>query len=211
MKYQILFSLLLIVASASYAQQELPWQDTRKQREVFRKTPPVYRSEIATFALGGLSESVGKDPLTKVGYTRLTPNVMEFEGEGVQAAIHLAPFDSSKHRIDLDMDEKHVIRIDKKPYYGGYGFVPINKISSISMIIQGDTAEIPPSAYNDLYNINFTYNHKGVEKTTNAVYISPDKRRVYLYVYSQEKRGPYEVTFVFEDRKFVRRVLDYDL
>lgn len=206
-----LFFVTTLSALPSFAQQELPWQDTRRQREIFRKTPPVYRADVATFAIGGLSESVGKAPLQKVDYTTLTNEVMVFEGDGIKATVELAPFDSAKHRIDYDMDEKHIIRIDKKPYYGGYGFMPENRIEKITMIIRGDTVAIPETAYNDLFNLEFTYTNRGEEKTRNGVFLSNDKNRVYLYLYSQEKRGPYEVTFIFDDRKFVRRVLDYDL
>lgn len=211
-----IFSVGLVIALVfpaleSAAQSELPYQDTRKKREVFKKVPPEYKNEISTFALAGISESVNKTPLNKVGYTHLSKDSMVFEGEGVKASVTLAPFDKSAHRLDYDMDEKHLIKIDKRPYYGNYGFVPLTEIKNITMVINGDSVNIPPAAYNDLYNLKFTYNNGGQQKTTNAVYVSDDKRRVYLYLFSKDDKGSYEVTLVFNDRQFVRRVLDYDL
>lgn len=206
------FLAFLIVSSVELmAQFELPYQDTRRKRETFRKTPPEFRLEVSTFALAGISESVGQPPLHKIGYTKLSKDSMVFEGDGIQAAVVLAPFDETKHRLDYDLDEKHLIRIDKRPYYGDYGFVPKTEISNISMIINGDSVEIPKTAYFDLYNLHFTYNNKGYQKTTSAVYVSDDKRRVYLYLFSKGDKGSYEVTFIFKDRQFIRRVLDYDL
>ena len=54
---------------------------------------------------------------------------MNFEGDDVKASVKLSPFDAAKHK--LDYDEKYLIRIDKKTYYGNYGNVPKTFISKI--------------------------------------------------------------------------------
>jgi hypothetical protein len=77
------------------------------------------------------------------------------------------------------------------------------------MIINNDTVFIPPAAYSDLYNLNLTYLDKGVERTTDAVYKSKDGNTIYLYLFSKDKTGSYEVTWIFQNRKYLRRVLDY--
>ena len=79
------------------------------------------------------------------------------------------------------------------------------------MIIDNDTVLIPPIAYSDLFNLNFTYSDKGVERTTDAIYISKDRHNVYLYLFSRDNTGSYEVTWIIQDKKYLRRVLDYDL
>jgi hypothetical protein len=79
------------------------------------------------------------------------------------------------------------------------------------LIIRGDTIAIPETAYKDLFNLNFTYLDKGVERTTDAVYISTTGQRVYIYLFSRDRKGSYEVTWIIQDRRYLRRILDYDL
>ncbi|MDQ2718316.1 MAG: hypothetical protein M3Z26_00950 [Bacteroidota bacterium] len=165
------------------------------------------RAEVATFTLAGISESVGTVPLPKISYKSFGSDSMTFEEDGIKAKIKIAPFNASKHK--LIYDEKYLVRIDKKAYYGDYGKIPKTYISDITMLIGRDTVFIPPAAYSDLFNLNLTYNDKGVKRTTNAIFKSTDKRRIYLYLFCKDNTGSYEVTFIFQDRRYLRRVLDY--
>ncbi len=188
------------------AQDDLP--DARRKTESFaRFHTPDMRAELATFTLSGISESVGSTPLKKITYTSLGNDSIVFEGNGIKAEVKTAPFDPSKHK--LSFDEKYLVRIDRKAYYGNYLKTPKTEISEVSMIIDKDTVYIPVTAYNDLFNLNFTYLDKGVERTTDAVYISNDRQRVYLYLFCKDNTGSYEVTWIFQNRKYLRRVLDY--
>lgn len=190
------------------AQSNYDFQDTRRKNESFNKLQPRnVRADVATFALSGISESVNVDTLHKISYKSFGNDFMNLEGDGIKASVKLAPFDKTKHK--LDYDEKYLIRIDRKTYYGNYGNVPFTYISNVSMIIDGDTVVIPKTAYFDLYNLNLTYNDKGVKRTTNAVYKSKDGHHIYLYLFSRDNSGSYEVTWIFQDKKYLRRVLDY--
>lgn len=188
------------------AQDDLP--DARRKTESFaRFHTPDMRAELATFTLSGISESVGLTPLKKITYTSLGNDSIVFEGDGVKAKVKIAPFDPAKHK--LSFDEKYLVRIDRKPYYGNYLKTPKTRISEVTMIIDRDTVSIPAAAYDDLFNLNLTYLDKGVERTTDAVYISKDRQRVYLYLFCKDNTGSYEVTWIFQNRKYLRRVLDY--
>lgn len=77
------------------------------------------------------------------------------------------------------------------------------------MVIDKDTVAIPPSAYFDLYNPIFAFYDKGVQKSQDKVYLSNDGRRVYVYLLKQEAGGSYEVTWVIQDKKYIRRVVDF--
>ena len=88
-------------------------------------------------------------------------------------------------------------------------YAEFNGRNSISMIINRDTVAIPAIAYTDLCNLEFTYTDKGVERTTDAVYKSKDGHRVYLYLFCKDNTGSYEVTWIIQDKKYMRRVLDY--
>lgn len=188
--------------------------DTRSKRESFAKLPQkdILRSEIASFAIAGIQESVGKLPLDKIAFTAQSNGTMQFAGGGISALITTGPFEAGKHKLTYE-DEKWLIRIDKKPYYGSNPNLPKTQINQLEFIIGKDTVQIPVTAYNDLYNLNLTYkDKKGNDRSLNAVYFSKDKRTIYFYIASKDdKAGSYEVTWIIQDKKYLRRVLDYDI
>lgn len=209
-KQLMFFASAMFFASQVFAQSDdIP--DSRRKTESFERfrTKDI-RAELATFTLTGIGEGAPTTPLEKVPYTSLGKDSIVFEGNGIKAEVKIAPFDPAKHK--LNYDEKYLVRIDRRPYYGGdFGKVPKTEISNVMLIIRGDTIAIPPAAYKDLFNLNFTYQDKGVERTTDAVYISTTGQRVYIYLFSRNPRGSYEVTWIIQDRRYLRRILDYDL
>lgn len=202
------FLFLFSFSSVFCIAQSDDMPDVRKKTESFERfRVPEIRADLATFTLSGISESIGKLPLAKISYTALSSDSIAFEGNGIKAKVKLAPFDAGKHK--LSYDEKFLVRIDRKPYYGNYGKVPKTQISEVTVIVGKDTVAIPPTAYADLFNMNFTYNEKGVERTTDAVYLSKDGHRIYLYLFCKDNTGSYEVTWIIQDKTYLRRVLDY--
>jgi len=59
--------------------------------------------------------------------------------------------------------------------------------------------------------MRFTYSDQETERTRDAVYKSKDGRKIYLYLFSKDDTGSYEVTWIIQDKKYLRRVLDYGL
>jgi hypothetical protein len=208
MKTSILFISILFPISA-FAQSNLDFQDTRRRNESFSKVrEPEIRSDLTGFTLSGIPESVGKEEFTKIPITSFSADSMVFEGNGIKALLKTTPFDKSQHK--LTYDEKYLVRIDKKTYYGGYGRVPFKVVSQVLLLVDGDTVAIPAVAFADLYNMNFTYNDKGVQRSRNGVYRSKDGHRIYIYALSRDNTGSYEVTWVIQNKNYFRRVLDYD-
>jgi hypothetical protein len=209
MRVFLLATLLLPILTLAQPDSDMP--DTRNKRESFLKFGlKDLRADLAVFTIAGIDESVGKLPLDKVSHTRYTETSMHFEGMGVKASISTAPFDPAKHK--LDYDEQYLVKIDRKTYYGGYGKVPKTQIASVNFIINTDTVVIPPTAYFDLYNLNLMYkDKKGADRTMNAIYFSKDKRTIYFYVFCKDATGSYEVTWIIQDKKYLRRVLDYGI
>ncbi len=205
-----LFALIGILYSITcIGQRELDYQDTRRKTESFAKFPKgEIRGDLAAFTLSGIGESVGKEEYKKIPFTSFSSDYMTFEGDGIKATITTLPFDPLKHKFSYD--EKYLTKIDRKTYYGNYGNMPVRYIGSIIMTIDNDTVDIPALAYSDLYNLNFTYNDKGVQRSRNGMYRSKDGHRVYLYIFSKDNTGSYEVTWIIQDKKYFRRVLDYD-
>ncbi|MEO8821001.1 MAG: hypothetical protein ABI267_00445 [Ginsengibacter sp.] len=206
-KQFLLFSIIIFFAVQSFAQDNDMPDDRRKTESFERFHTKDIRADLATFTLSGIGEGVGALPLEKVTYTSLGRDSIVFEGKGIKAEVKTAPFDPTKHK--LSYDDKYLVRIDRKPYYGNYSKVPKTEISAVSLIIRGDTVAIPAAAYSDLFNLNFTYMDKGVERTTDAVYLSKMGERVYIYLFCKDGTGSYEVTWIIQDRRYLRRVLDY--
>ncbi len=78
---------------------------------------------------------------------------MTWSNGDIQVTIKTGVFDPSKHKIMLE--EKHVVKIDGKPYYGNYGEMPRTTIESITVMVGKDTVAIPPTAFFDLYEPAF--------------------------------------------------------
>ncbi len=201
-------SLCVLYCLPCIAQRFYDYQDTRKKNESFGKLPKTeIRADLATFTLSGIDESVGKEELKKIPFTKFGSDYMNFEGDDSKAIIHLSSFDAGKHK--LDYDEKYLIRIDRKTYYGDYGNIPRTFINKIIVTIGSDSVIIPSAAYADLYNLNLTYTDKGALRSRNGIYNSKDGHRIYLYLFCKDATGSYEVTWVIQDKKYLRRVLDY--
>jgi hypothetical protein len=201
-------SLFLLYCLSGNAQRFYEYQDTRKKNESFAKLPKTeIRADLATFTLSGIDEAVGKEELKKIPFTTFGPDYMNFEGDDVKALIKLSPFEAGKHK--LDYDEKYLIRIDRKTYYGSYGNLPKTYVSKIIVTVGNDSVVIPPAAWFDLYNLNLTYTDKGALRSRNGIYKSKDGHRIYLYLFCKDTTGSYEVTWVIQDKKYLRRVLDY--
>lgn len=186
--------------------------DIRNKRENFVKYPkgPI-RDDLATFTLGGVDERIGKSPLTRLPATDYTINSITWEGENIKVVITSNHFQASKHNLQYYY-EKHLVKIDKKPYYGNYGKLPSHGIASVLVIVDKDTIPIPETAYNDLFQPEFTYrDESGTIRTRNGVFLSADKKGIYIYMLNNEAVGHYEVTWIIRDKKYVGRVVDSGL
>lgn len=205
-KYLISCAVALFVSFTIKA-QDLDYSDFRKKGEGFsRMMEKDLKPEIATFAMAGIEESINKKPLPKLPLKDVGNNYVRFEGDGMQVYIKTGAFLPTKHKIIKQED--HVVKIDGKPFYGCYGTMPKTTIDSVGVIIGTDTVAIPSAAYKDIFNPSFSFSNEGSQKTRNGVFLSPDKRRIYIYMLSLGDGGT-EYTWIIQDKKYLRRVLDY--
>ncbi len=201
--------LLVLTSIRVWAQDDFP--DYRSKRENFTKMQEKdVRGEMAAFAMAGIDESTGKPPLKKVPMSDYGNNYMTFEGNDLHVKVTVAPFIAANHKLKY-FDEKHLVRIDNKPFYGSFGVVPKSGIKSVAVMIGKDSVQIPEAAYNDIYNPSFSYQDAGSTKTLNTLYMSNDNRTIYIYMLSKDTSGSYEVTWVIRDKKYLRRVVDFNL
>ena len=211
-----LVGLLAISSTVCFAQEDdLP--DYRNTRESFTKVREKdIRSDLSTFTFQGVDESVGKDPLPSLTPQRFNGSVMKFTGSDatgnpITVTIETGTFDPKKHKL-MYYEEKYLLRIDNKPFYGNYRSLPKTTITAVTVIAGKDTIKVPPAAFADLYNPSFVYKDaKGVEKTLCGVYLSTDKRKIYVYMINRAVPDMYEVTWVIQDKAYLKRALDYNL
>ena len=202
--------LLVLCCFVSLAQDDNP--DGRSKKDNFTKMREKdLRNDISSFAMAGIDESVGKLPLKSIPMVDYSNNFMKFEGNNVSVTVKATQFVPAKHKLAY-YEETFLVKIDGKPYFGNYGKVPKTVIESVTVLVGKDSVTIPPIAFFDLYNPSFIYKDvSGTERTLNSVYFSPDKRTMYIYMLNKEEKGSYEVTWVIQDKKYLRRVVDFDL
>lgn len=202
--------ILLSMSIAMFAQDdEIPTY--RSKRENFLKmTEKDLRADLATFTLGGLDEAAGKDPIPYIPVVSFSSDSVLLQKDNMRVIIKAGTFDKTKHKILL-YDEKYVTKIDNKPFYGIIGKMPVTTIQSVQLIIGRDTVVIPPAAYADLYNPAFCKAGSNAKtKCNTGAYISKDGHRIYIYMLNGDGKEGYEVTWVIQDKLYLRRVVDWD-
>jgi hypothetical protein len=203
-----LLILFFVGLGASAFSQDFP--DYRTKKESFlRIQEKDIRADVAAFSIGGMDESIGKGTLAGIPATNYGTDFITFSGSNIHVTITAGSFDAAKHKLQY-YNKEHLVRIDGKPYYGRYGEMPQTTIANVVVLIDKDSVVIPPAAYADLYEPDFTYRDAtGTVKSYNKVFVSPDKKKVYIYMLNRDALGSYEVTWVIQDKKYLRRVVDF--
>jgi hypothetical protein len=205
---EILFCLLSALIVTTVRSQDLDFPDYRSKKDNFSKiNDKDIRSDLASFALAGVDESIGKATLNSLPVKEVGSNYMIFEGINMQVTIRTGVFFPSRHKMMFV--DKHLLRIDNHPYYGGtYGMAPQTTVESITVVVGKDTVPIPATAYNDLFDPQFSFNQGGETRSRNGVYLSNDKHTFYIYMLNVNSGGS-EFTWVIRDKQYLRRVVDF--
>ena len=204
----LLSYLLFTLVTSTVTAQDLDFPDYRSKKDNFAKiSDKDIRSDLAGFVLAGVDESIGKAPLNSLPVKEVTSNSMTFDDGNIQVTIRTGVFFPSKHKMMYQ--DKHLLRIDNHPYYGGtYGMAPQTTIESITVVVGKDTVAIPPTAYNDLFDPQFSFNQEGATRSRNGVFPSKDKHTFYIYMLNINSGGS-EFTWVIRDKQYLRRVVDF--
>ena len=195
--------------------QDLDFPDFRSKKDNFSKIQDkAIRAEVASFAMAAVDESIGKAPLKTIPITNYGSDFMKFEGddqggEHIQVTITTGTFNPSKHKLMIV--DKHLLRIDNHPYYGGkIGDMPKKTIETITVLVDKDTVPIPRTAFSDLYDPKFSFSESGSTRTRNALYLSSDKFTHTFYIYMLDiENGGNEFTWVIRDKQYLRRIVDF--
>ncbi len=204
--------LSLLISTVLFA-QDADFPDYRSKRENFSKMQEKdVRADLAAFTLSGIDESIGKVPLKTVPVAALTNNSISFKGDGIEIHLEAGPFVQGKRKMayytNTENNNKYLVRIDGRPFYGNYGQLPNTEIRQFAVVINGDSVVIPPAAYSDIFNPTFS-RKEDRSKTRNNVFLSNDGKKIYVYLINEEPGNRYEVTWVFQGKTYLRRVVDY--
>lgn len=210
---KILFSIIFLFVAASTFAQDDDIPTYHSKRENFAKVMDQnIRADLATFTLAGLDEATGKELLDYVPIVDYNDDSVVLSKDNIQVKILTKKFEPAKHKI-LYYDDKYVTKIDNRPYYGIVGQMPKKYIASVTVIIGRDTINLPPTAYNDLYEPIFCVRGMANAKTrcNTGVFLSKDGHRLYVYMLnSPDGKSGYEVTWMLQDKQYNRRILDFD-
>lgn len=105
-----------------------------------------------------------------------------------------------KKKIDSIVNKNF---IDSVQAYGINGDIPKEEFSAFIILRNNSKIKIPRSAYSDLYNIRVCENNKAPE-----AYISKDNKYLYIYMHGGEGNHAYAVKFVFDNTKYLTRILN---
>ncbi|MBS1744582.1 MAG: hypothetical protein JST21_00285 [Bacteroidetes bacterium] len=193
-----------------YAQyDDLP--DYRSKKDNFLKMQEKdIRADVSQFTFGGIAESLTKHRLDAIPLIGAKDDTLVFSNDTTTFQITTGSFDPTQHKITW-YDDKYAVKIDNHAFFGTQYTVPKHTITSVIAIIDADTVVVPLSAFADLYEPKFYFTDaNGNKKTYCNVYRSADKRKYYIYMLNGEGNGRYEVTWVIEDKHYLRRVVDWD-
>jgi hypothetical protein len=192
------------------AQSTLDFPDYRPKRENFSKVnDPAIHHDLIFFTLAGLDLRVGQPQAPSLPITGSGSDFIAFSQDQLRVTIRSTPFVAGKRKMNYI--DKHLVRMDNKPYFGNYGVEPDLAIQSVTLIDGKDTVQIPAAAFSDLYQPLFMYSDAGTSRSHDGVYLSADKNTIYIYMLNKEVSGYYEVTWVIRDHKYLRRVVDTDI
>ena len=206
-------TLLLLALATSVtldtarAQSTLDFPDYRPKRDNLAKVAdPAIKHDLIFFTLAGLDQRVGQPQAASLPITASGGDYITFGQGQLTVTIKSTSFVQGKRKMNYI--DKHLVRIDNKPYFGNYGLVPTEAIFSVTLIDGKDTVQVPATAFSDLYEPEFTYTDGGVVKSHDGVYLSADKQTIYIYMLNKEVNGYYEVTWVIRNHKYLSRVVD---
>ncbi|MBS1660737.1 MAG: hypothetical protein JST68_06765 [Bacteroidetes bacterium] len=208
LKFRLALIGLLTLSTLSSLAQDLDFPDFRSKKDNFAKIAEKdIRADLASFSLAAVDESIGKAQLQSLPVKDYGQNFITYQNDNIQVTIKTSFFMPTKHK--LMFNEKHLVKIDGKPYYGGvYGEQPHNIIEAVTILVGKDTVPIPATAYFDLYDPKFSFSENGATRSRNGVFLSNDKHTFYIYMFNPDNGGA-EYTWVIRDKQYIRRVVDW--
>ncbi len=206
----ILSVCLSLLVYFSFAQDDNDIPDYRSKKDNFSKMMEKdVRADLAQFTFAGISESLEKHKLEQIPAGDIKADGINFLNDTLQVKITTGSFDATKHKVTW-YEDKYAVKLDNHAFFGTENKIPKTTITSVTAIMGLDTVVVPSAAYADLYEPRLYFTDaKGSKKTYCNVYVSGDRHKLYIYMLNGEGTGRYEVTWVIENKHYLRRVVDW--
>lgn len=153
------------------------------------------------------SENTMQQNLTSIPLIDTNEFYSNFRGQGLEILINCEYFYPPLHSINYDPNlKKHNVKgIDGQVFWGTNGDIPKTKVHKIKVISNGVNIQVPDTAIAGMFNPNFGCNKIDCY---NFVYLSNDKKRIYIVMNNSDGAGFYIVVWIFKDNKYYDRVID---
>lgn len=168
------------------------------------------KSEVASFAKSaGRTRQIDSvnNKLTEIKLKRCSNDFVYFESGDMIALDKLVSIQSKTVTATSN-------KVPGDKAWGMGDSFPLTEVLQVRYIHYKYQLILPDSAIAGLFNPKFCISprkNNKIGKTTSSncrVYQSQDKRRVYIYMLNGEGAQQYEVTWVIEDSKYYKRIVD---
>jgi hypothetical protein len=210
----ICLTLTLFLQKSCPAQSVDEWAGRKLEDSFTTLTDKRLRREIAMFATApSFEKEFEKAPkleLKEIPLKSCADNSVEFQGDGVNVMIEKMAFDTTSHQ--LGYTDHFLNLIDGKVFWGTDGGVPREKLKSVVVMFGNNRLSLSKTAIEALYEPNLCYrihNGRKFDSRPPKVFRSLDKKTVYIFMMNSDGAGGYEVTWIFQNGKYLRRVVDY--
>jgi hypothetical protein len=147
------------------------------------------------------SRSKSLKEFTSINSRVLTENSLSLSLDSIQIDIETEVFDVKRNTLTYDTPNGYYLtEINHKQYYGSDGEVPKRQYEFIKIKIGQKMVPINGSEISDLFEPNL--------ESTFATYDSLT-HRLYLFASNSDGSGSYEVLWVIENGKYIKRVIAY--
>ena len=184
--------------------------DYRSKRDNFSKMMQKdVRADLAQFTFAGISESLEKHKLEQIPSTEIKNDEIIFSNDTMSVKITTGGFDATKHKVTW-FDDKYAVKLDNHAFWGTENKVPRTTIASVVAVMGLDTL-LCHQQHMQIY-MNRTYilkMQKEMQKLIAMCMFRQTIVKLYIYMLNGEGTGRYEVTWIIEDKHYLRRVVDW--
>jgi hypothetical protein len=182
----------------------------------------IVKKEVAFFSIVGRytlkPKPYAKSQVNEIKVSNFTDSSSTFSTKEFTIYLSSTKFDTAGHRIMQDSTDWPLLEIDSVLSFGTFTNIPKSKIKSVEYIFNNQRISLPERAIAGVYEPNFAfYNNKGerlkslTEYPQTAlckVFQSLDKKRIYIHMQNSDAMSAYEITWVIQNNKYLRRIID---
>jgi len=148
------------------------------------------------------SRTKSLEEFTSINTKVVKENSLILSSDSIQIHIETEAFDVNRNTLTYNTQNgyNNLTKINNKPYYGTDNEIPTRKYKFIKIKVGQKMLQIKGSEISDLFEPNLD--------STFATYDS-STHRLYLFASNSDGAGGYEVLWVIENGKYIKRVIAY--